>query len=84
MRVTYGIMSAADDFVKEQYDIKFDYERNALVRFEDGEPVTILALDGGEPEDNSFFRDWRWVPVALERAYNEGYKRGLADALDMD
>ena len=32
--------------------------------------------DGGEPEDNYYFRDWRWVKIALEAAY----KYGLEDA----
>ena len=28
--------------------------------------------DGGEPEDNSFVRDWSWVPDAIEKAYKLG------------
>lgn len=32
--------------------------------------------DGGEPEDNTFGRDWSWVEMELERAY----KAGLRDA----
>ena len=28
--------------------------------------------DNGEPEDNCFYRDWRWVQPALEAAYRYG------------
>lgn len=30
--------------------------------------------DGGEPEDNSFIRDWSWVKGELEKAYAQGKK----------
>lgn len=30
--------------------------------------------DGGEPEDNSFMRDWNWIAEAIETAYNLGVK----------
>jgi len=36
--------------------------------------------DGGEPEDNYFFRDWSWVPDELERAYKTGLRHGRAPA----
>ena len=32
--------------------------------------------DGGEPEDNSFYRDWGWVPGAIEKAYKLGLEDG--------
>ena len=32
----------------------------------------ICQLDGGEPEDQSFGRDWNWVPGALEQMYQLG------------
>lgn len=37
--------------------------------------VLYEESDGGEPEDQSFYRDWRWVPEAIEKAY----ALGLAD-----
>lgn len=37
--------------------------------------------DGGEPEDNSFDRDWNWVAKALVEAYNLGYKDGGYDRI---
>jgi len=33
--------------------------------------------DGGEPEDNSFIRDWSWVADELRAAYEQGQKDGL-------
>jgi hypothetical protein len=46
-------------------DIGDDYtERYALIDTQSGEEV---ALDGGEPEDQSFQRDWSWVPPLLNR-----------------
>lgn len=32
--------------------------------------------DGGEPEDQSFYRDWAWVADAIEQAYQLGVKDG--------
>jgi hypothetical protein len=43
------------------------YYDGALVRSES---------DGGEPEDNSFGRDWNWVPEAIREAYDYGRKDG--------
>ena len=33
--------------------------------------------DGGEPEDNTFDRDWDWVPDEIEAAFHAGVKHGL-------
>lgn len=33
-------------------------------------------MDGGEPEDNLFNRDWYWVIIELDRAYLQGLKDG--------
>lgn len=35
-----------------------------LYRIENG-AETLLGSDRGEPEDNSFLRDWAWVPAEL-------------------
>ena len=32
--------------------------------------------DYGEPEDNSFNRDWQWVADELRNAYEQGKKDG--------
>ncbi|MBW2621303.1 MAG: hypothetical protein JRD68_00225 [Deltaproteobacteria bacterium] len=39
--------------------------------------LVISESDGGEPEDNSFGRDWNWVPGAIQQAYDLGLKDGL-------
>lgn len=57
------------------YEIKFedcgDEGRSALIILHDGKEVA-RHYDGGEPEDNFFFRDWSWVGDALLTAYNYG------------
>ncbi len=35
--------------------------------FVDDKPVKLIASDGGEPEDNSFGRDWNFVPGELNK-----------------
>ena len=47
-------------------------ERNGVVIREEG--------DRGEPEDNSYYRDWAWVPDALKQAYEYGLEDGRAEA----
>ena len=32
--------------------------------------------DGGEPEDNSFGRDWKWIEGELRNAYEQGKRAG--------
>jgi len=31
----------------------------------------VLGYDYGEPEDNSFYRDWEWVPSLLNELADE-------------
>lgn len=38
--------------------------------------VVATHYDGGEPEDNRFYRDWAWVASALEQAYEFGREDG--------
>ena len=33
--------------------------------------------DYGEPEDNSFGRDYKWIKIELEKAYHQGRLDGL-------
>jgi hypothetical protein len=68
-------MSYEVKFRKEEDKEDYWREAEALDIIIDGEVVETY-LDGGEPEDNSFYRDWNWVPTELERAY----KKGLEDA----
>ena len=38
--------------------------------------VVRLETDGGEPEDQSFYRDWAWVADAIRQAYEYGLEDG--------
>lgn len=58
-------------YFKDDEDGRF---QSTLVIDVDG--VIAEYMDGGEPEDNSFNRDWDWVPTELERAYKQGLKDG--------
>lgn len=89
----YEYRSALDpDVLKHQPEAaNFDDAdfTTALVRVRGGHVIEVIAFDGGEPEDNSFTRDWSWVAGALKNAYdrgfNDGYHRGKPrDVLDMD
>lgn len=44
-------------------DTSDDYGYSGILKLGDKE----IARDGGEPEDNSFFRDWNWVPGLLNK-----------------
>jgi hypothetical protein len=52
------------------------YPSSYLYRFEDDIPVEFIGQDGGEPEDQTFSRDWGWVTGALQDAYQLGRKHG--------
>lgn len=49
--------------------------RSFLLIFHDGMLIGKFH-DRGEPEDNSFGRDWAWVGGVLEEAYSLGVKDG--------
>lgn len=51
--------------------------RQTLKATHDGK-VLFEERDGGEPEDQSFYRDWSWVPDALKKAYALGLADGAA------
>jgi hypothetical protein len=46
-------------------------ERTVMIVTHKGE-VIAEESDGGEPEDNSFDRDWNFVPFLIEKAYKLG------------
>lgn len=58
-----------------QYDPKRNNDddyRKVIYRCEDGVPVEWIGDDGGEPEDQTLGRDWKWVAPALRVAYKLG------------
>lgn len=50
-------------------------ERTTLTVTYDGVPLAE-HWDCGEPEDNSFGRDWSWVPDLIEQVYEIGLAEG--------
>ncbi len=46
---------------------EWDKDRTTLWRVNDDGTEEDLGTDYGEPEDNSFGRDWGWVSVELNR-----------------
>jgi hypothetical protein len=61
------------------------YEARLSSIDEDWRSVLQIIVDGiiiderydrGEPEDNTFGRDWAWVPAALEDAFKRGAEYG--------
>lgn len=53
----------------------FDYGQSLIVTH-DGIEIARES-DGGEPEDQSFYRDWNWVPGLIERVYSLGVADGI-------
>ena len=47
--------------------------------YHNGELI-LSETDGGEPEDNTFYRDWNWVKGAIEKAYALGVEDGKKGA----
>jgi hypothetical protein len=48
-----------------------DYRNRLVITDDAGERD---YWDGGEPEDNSYIRDWSWVADELKSAYEQGRK----------
>lgn len=59
---------------KEDQESKWEH-RTILLIEHNGEVIEEF-YDGGEPEDNSFYRDWNWVAGMIERAYKLGLEDG--------
>ncbi len=76
MRTEYRVVS-----LKQAYELGVfpDYERydagdyrSAIVRFKNNKAIEFIGMDGGEPEDQTLYRDWGWVVGALNNAYHRG------------
>ncbi len=68
-----------DDFETDEDKIEYkflDRDNRTLLRITHNGTIVQEEFDGGEPEDNWFFRDWHWVALALKNAY----ELGLLDA----
>lgn len=54
-----------------------DHSNRLVINSDEGERE---YWDGGEPEDNSFIRDWAWVESELQTAYAQGIQDALKPA----
>lgn len=75
-KITYGTVNY-DEFTDDHDAVcpwirrstsSYDDYRSYLFRYEDDRPVEYLGCDGGEPEDQTFNRDWSFVVSALNAA----------------
>ncbi len=93
MKITYEVISINDALKRglpgadvrwdgpagnDRYYHHEDWEAS-LWRCEDGQPVEFISEDGGEPEDNSFYRDGSWIAPALQAAYELGLNSTLQE-----
>ncbi len=70
------------------YTVRIDDEQRygddyQVLRIERDGKVLEEHGDRGEPEDNSYYRDWSWVQGALEKAYAFGLEDGRGSSLDV-
>lgn len=56
-------------------------DHRALMVVTHNQEVICKHADGGEPEDNSFARDWNFVPGIIKKAYELGVKDGKEELL---
>lgn len=57
-------------FEHYKYYDDFDHVLIKLNKFGEPTPGGEIAIDGGEPEDQSFLRDWSWVPELINEYEN--------------
>lgn len=79
-KTTYNLIDVDSEEFKAVNDTDYGYDSDsllAIVRREYGEVVEVLAVDGGEPEDNTFGRDGAWITPALNAAYRRGHAEGF-------
>jgi hypothetical protein len=55
-----------------------EYEPRIKMSVYHNDEIVLTSIDGGEPEDNTFGRDWAWVPGAIEMAYRLGREDAAA------
>lgn len=71
------IVVSTDEAVKQKLPGWEYFHRNGgdwhLCLYEtDGEkPIRLVGEDGGEPEDQTLYRDLKWVPIEMNRLAKE-------------
>ena len=64
------------DLADEEEREYLRYQYFVIEHLPNGE-VRLIGQDGGEPEDQRLFRDWKWVVPALNDAFKNGVQEGL-------
>jgi hypothetical protein len=64
--------------LKQDEDSLYDFRMVMKITDDSG---TREYWDRGEPEDNTFYRDWSWIQGELEKAYQQGRKDEAADRI---
>ena len=68
MKITFRMETMEKAFEAgwaDAYDDRWNEYRSGLWEMHDGVPVRLVGVDGGEPEDNTLWRGWRWVAKEL-------------------
>ena len=60
-------MSYSVEYIENE-DAPYDYSTTIVIEDDNG---TREYRDGGEPEDQTFYRDWNWVADELIKAYHQ-------------
>lgn len=50
----------------DEWFLKWNEWNYALLDFKSEKPE-VIHIDGGEPEDNNFSRDWSWIAPLLNK-----------------
>lgn len=65
------------DEIREEFDEQYFQEGRSVVYLQHSDGAIInWYTDKGEPEDNSFYRNYAWVVNAINDAYTSGFNRG--------
>lgn len=64
------------DYQLSAEDLAEHGDGHNLLKVFHNEKLIMTATDGGESEDQSFFRDWSWIKDALLQMYEIGKAEG--------
>lgn len=64
------------DYQLSPEDLAEHGDGHNLLKVFHNEKLIMTATDYGEPEDNTFFRDWDWIKDALIKMYEIGKAEG--------
>lgn len=83
MMVKYVVIPGnGEDEEDEEEDRWYESEYATVYRINADGSRTEVGWIGGEPEDNTYYRDYGWVEGALNEAYQLGLKDGARREYD--